>query len=462
MPNRLHLPDLIWKSILAVGDIVLMYLSLWLSLNLRYGGDVTSGLFFNHAKAFTAAYMLWLVLLYINNLYSLTKIRQQTTTLINLTQSVFVATLITVLVFYLLPHNDLMPKSLLAINALMFWALSAVWRFSFYKLSANSLPIKKAVIIGITNGSLDLAKQMVDAPARGYKLMALAHDGQPNSMSLPNLDHVQSFEKPEDILPYIKEHQITTIIFSDTSNQELLQQLFNYLPLSVQFYNLPDFYEEYTNKLPISELSYGWFLKNLNYKDKQLTDLIKETADVLSALIILIITFPILALLGWLITLGSPGPVIYKQKRLGKDSHEFTIYKLRTMTHNAERTGPQWSQIDDPRVTRIGRFLRRTRLDELPQLYNIIKGDMSFVGPRPERPEFVNSLLANIPFYQTRNLVKPGLTGWAQVNFPYGSSVDDAIEKLQYDLYYIKHQSLSLDLSILIRTIITVLGRQGR
>jgi lipopolysaccharide/colanic/teichoic acid biosynthesis glycosyltransferase len=157
-----------------------------------------------------------------------------------------------------------------------------------------------------------------------------------------------------------------------------------------------------------------------------------------------------------MIRLDSDGPVLYQQQRVGLNGRQFTLYKFRTMIEAAERNGHTWASVDDPRVTRFGRLLRRTRLDELPQLWNILLGQMAIIGPRPERPEFVEQLAARIPFYNERHLVKPGLSGWAQINYRYGASVDDARRKLQLDLWYIKHMSLELDLIILFRTLGTV------
>ena len=166
----------------------------------------------------------------------------------------------------------------------------------------------------------------------------------------------------------------------------------------------------------------------------------------------MIILSPVLFVLAVLIFITSQAPV-YSQRRMGKNNREFTIYKFRTMKADAEKFGPQWAQNRDPRVTRLGQLLRSSHLDELPQLLNIFKGEMAFVGPRPERPEFVAELEQKIPFYNLRHQLKPGVTGWAQINYPYGASLEDAKEKLQYDLYYLKHRSLILDLTIFLKTL---------
>ena len=171
---------------------------------------------------------------------------------------------------------------------------------------------------------------------------------------------------------------------------------------------------------------------------------------------------PLFLVIPILVKSESRGPVIYSQTRTGRGGREFVLYKFRTMYTNAEQDGPRWAEQDDPRVTRVGRILRKTRLDELPQLWNVLKGDMSFVGPRPERPAFVLEIEKNVPYYELRHLVSPGITGWAQVMFPYGASIEDAVEKLQYDLYYIKNYSLLLDAVILIKTMRIVFHVRGR
>jgi exopolysaccharide biosynthesis polyprenyl glycosylphosphotransferase len=176
----------------------------------------------------------------------------------------------------------------------------------------------------------------------------------------------------------------------------------------------------------------------------------------------LILSAPVMAVAALSIKVDSPGPVLFRQARVGKDGKVFMLYKFRSMSVDAEqRTGPVWASEDDPRITRVGRLLRKIRLDETPQMFNVLRGDMSFIGPRPERPVFVNQLKEQIPFYVLRFAVKPGITGWAQVKYPYGSTVEDALEKLQYDLYYIKNMSIFLDLLILLKSVQVVLFARG-
>jgi sugar transferase (PEP-CTERM system associated) len=226
----------------------------------------------------------------------------------------------------------------------------------------------------------------------------------------------------------------------------------------------PSFYEQASRKLLIENITPSWFIFNPGFQVGLPVRAAKRLSDIVGALVGMAVALPLVPFIVAGIKLGSPGPVLFTQTRVGKGDRPFTMRKFRTMRQDAESmTGAVWSQVNDPRITRVGGFLRKTRLDEIPQLMNILGGTMSLVGPRPERPEFVAKLKERIPYYSERHHVKPGLTGWAQVRYPYGSSVEDAIEKLRYDLYYIKHLSLFLDLGIIFRTVGVVLfGKGGR
>ena len=230
----------------------------------------------------------------------------------------------------------------------------------------------------------------------------------------------------------------------------------------VQFDHLASVYEEYTGKIAVENLRPSWLIFSQGFRKSHVLSLAKRGLDVVVAAVGLAIMAPVLGLVAVAIRLTSPGPALYSQRRVGKDGHVFIIHKFRSMRADAEaRTGAVWSVENDPRVTPLGRILRRTRLDEVPQLWNVLIGDMSMVGPRPERPEFVADLTTQIPFYGQRHVVRPGVTGWAQVRHSYGSTVDDALQKLQFDLFYIKHLSIAFDLFICLETLKTVLVRRG-
>ncbi|MDZ7841081.1 MAG: sugar transferase [Gammaproteobacteria bacterium] len=249
---------------------------------------------------------------------------------------------------------------------------------------------------------------------------------------------------------------------------DLLRRIMEMRLSGVRIYDLTDFYEKFMQKVPVLHLRDNWFVLShgfdLLHHDAELK--IKRLLDLGLAGVLLVLAMPMMVAAAVAIKLDrrgdAKGPILYRQLRTGANGVDFYIYKFRTMINNAERQGAQWAVPDDKRVTRVGRVLRRTRIDELPQLWNVLKGEMSFIGPRPERPDFNRRLEEEIPYYDLRHLVKPGITGWAQVVYDYGASIEDAREKLQYDIYYIKNYSLLLDLLIVLKTVRVMLSRRGR
>lgn len=225
----------------------------------------------------------------------------------------------------------------------------------------------------------------------------------------------------------------------------------------------PSFYEHLTGKLLLENINPSWIIFSEGFKVSSVLKIVKRLMDIICSIIAILIVLPLFPFIVLAIKLDSSGPVLFRQERVGEREKNFTLYKFRTMRADAEKaTGAVWAQVNDPRVTRVGEFFRKTRIDELPQLFNVLMGNMSLVGPRPERPEFVGKLKEVIPYYSERHFVKPGVTGWAQVRYPYGASVEDALEKLRYDLYYIKNVSPVFDLLIILETIKVVLSRRGR
>jgi exopolysaccharide biosynthesis polyprenyl glycosylphosphotransferase len=234
------------------------------------------------------------------------------------------------------------------------------------------------------------------------------------------------------------------------------------LDSGVRFDQLPAVYEEFTGKIAVDNLRPSWLIFSEGFRKTRVQLALKRALDVTCAALGLLLAAPLVGLVALAVRLSSPGPIFYHQDRVGQRGRVFTVHKFRSMRDDAEAaTGAVWASADDPRVTAVGRFLRRSRLDELPQLWNVLRGDMSMVGPRPERPEFVSQLTLQIPFYGIRHSVRPGVTGWAQVSYTYGASVEDALEKLQFDLFYMKHMNLAFDVFVLFSTIKTVLLRRG-
>lgn len=295
----------------------------------------------------------------------------------------------------------------------------------------------------------------------------LKQDARKNS----NLGQLESIlvEEPDDfklILNRLHEPWEGIIIATKMPIPEEISSIFLHRRFSdgLQVASLTHIYEHFWGKLPVHFLENQWLLttEGFSLTHNPIGLRIKRLMDIGFSLVLLAFTWPILLATMIAIKLDSQGPIFFRQTRTGKDGKEFSIVKFRSMTVDAEKDGAQWAKKNDARVTRIGKFIRLTRIDELPQIFNVLKGDMSFIGPRPERPEFNDKLEQQIPYYQLRHLLRPGITGWAQVMYPYGASVEDAIEKLQYELYYIKNYTVGLDMLIILNTIKIVLFGKGR
>ena len=272
-----------------------------------------------------------------------------------------------------------------------------------------------------------------------------------------------------NLAKYIEDEDISEIIVANDQRRGTLpvQILFNARLKGVQVTELLDFLERETSQIAVDLMYPSWVIYSNGFQTQKI---FRRVADywlnIILAFVVLFFTWPIMVITALVIYLDdgfrTGTSVFYKQERVGKDGELFNILKFRSMRPDAEKDGAKWASKDDKRVTSIGAFIRKYRIDELPQLLNVVKGDMSFIGPRPERPEFVSQLIDEVPYYAERHNVKPGLTGWAQLNYPYGASVNDSLEKLKFDLYYVKHQSLLLDLLILIRTAEVILFGKGR
>jgi sugar transferase (PEP-CTERM system associated) len=266
------------------------------------------------------------------------------------------------------------------------------------------------------------------------------------------------------LLEMIRQKKVQKLVVSLSERRGVfpLQEVMSCKFGGVEVVDALTLYEEITEKLLIENTTRSWFIFSKGFAMSAPLRLSKRMIDLVGSSIGLVLTLPFLPLIALLIKIDSPGPVFLKQIRVGKMEKEFLLFKFRTMRSDAEKeSGAVWAQNEDPRITRFGGFLRKTRIDELPQLYNVLKGDMSIVGPRPERPEFVIDLNKQIPYYSERHFAKPGITGWAQIRYQYGASVEDAIEKLRYDLYYIKNMSLFLDIQIIFETVKVMLFRRG-
>jgi len=287
---------------------------------------------------------------------------------------------------------------------------------------------------------------------------------QPSRHYIPR-QQVLEMAPEESLLSMVQRHRIDQIVLAIRDRRSggfPVQQLLDCKLKGVDIVELPTFFEREYRQVLLESLNPSWVVLGDGFRQGSIGKIVKRVFDVGVALALLVLALPIMLITALCIFRESGLPILYRQERVGQDGQVFTLLKFRSMRTDAESSGiPHWAQANDDRTTRVGRFIRKYRIDELPQIFNVLRGEMSFVGPRPERPFFVDQLKGQIPFYALRHNVKPGITGWAQVRYPYGASVDDAIEKLQYDLYYVKNHSLFLDLSILLSTVEVVVWGKG-
>ncbi len=309
---------------------------------------------------------------------------------------------------------------------------------------------------------------LVGSGERTAQMAALLHSGQTGLFQLASVSpSLGAFGRAaSDVLHRLGVWGVVvagdTVNGSGAANIAERDLLLDWKLRGLQVYDDASFCEQHLGRVNLDCIDAVWFLRADGFANTRLSRAIKRLVDIVASLVLLGLTFPLMLATAILIKLDSPGPALYRQQRVGLYRKNFTLLKFRSMRVDAEAAGqPRWAAKRDTRVTRVGAFIRQTRIDELPQLLNVLCGNMSLVGPRPERPHFVEQLAQVIPFYNERSYVKPGVTGWAQVNFPYGASVEDAREKLSYDLYYLKHRSVVLDLLILILTVRVILFREG-
>ena len=439
------------RIILLGGDVFMLYLALFLTLIFRYGEGWQKS-WQDHFLPFTLIYILSIIVFYIIGLYDIHVARNNLSFFLTLTRAIFINAALAIIFFYLIPFFGISPKTNLFLNILIFALIFVIWRqiYNYFIKSPNLL--NNIMVLGESQETKELIEYIKVNPQLGYRIQKVVS--------------AEDVKLLRDLIETIIQEKIQLIltIVSPHKDLNLVRNLYQCIPLKVVVSELPSFYEKITGKIPVSAIEEVWFLENLMADQKTFFTGLKRVLDILISLTAGIFALILTPFVAALVKLSSPGPVFYRQKRVGQDNQIFEIIKFRTMIDHAEKNGAQWSSEKDDRITWAGKFLRKTRLDELPQLLNILRGEMSFVGPRPERPEFAFSaeILAQIPFYQVRHSIKPGLTGWAQIKYPYGASIKDTLQKLQYDLYYIKNRSFALEIAIILKTIKIILSGGGR
>ena len=404
------------------------------------------------------------VCLYYADLYDLRSIVDTRDLLVRLFQALGFTSAILALVYFWFP-DWIIGRGVFLIAAVLVISLVVAWRLAFTWFMQRMGPRERLLLVGTSPAAIELARELHERRQElGVEIVGFV-DPDPMRVGAPVINP-GVIGTVDDIPALIRFPGADRVVvsLSDARGKLPMDRLLDIrLQSGITFDHLASVYEEYTGKIAVENLRPSWLIFSAGFRKTRALLAIKRALDLTLAVIGLIVAAPVMAIVAAVVKLGSGGPALYHQDRVGLNGRIFTVHKFRTMRQDAEvGTGPVWSQLNDTRITVVGRFLRASRLDELPQLWNVLRGDMSFVGPRPERPEFVENLTSTIPFYGQRHVVKPGLTGWAQIRYMYGASVEDAIEKLQYDLYYIKNLSIALDLVIVLETIKTLVLRRGR
>ncbi|HEY1912307.1 MAG TPA: TIGR03013 family XrtA/PEP-CTERM system glycosyltransferase [Vicinamibacterales bacterium] len=420
-----------------------------------------------HDSADNVAAIFWRVILvtvlcelcfYYNDLYDLNRVHSRAELLAQVLQAMGAAA-IALAALSLLPSMRLGSGTFLTTLAVLVVAMP-LWRLAFDGLTSDPHLGERLLIVGTGPVAMTVARHIRAQHDFGYRLVGFIAEPSGAVATDEMFPVLGTFsELPRIVAAY--EIRRIVVGLSNRRGRLPIEELLEAKLSGVRVEDAATTYERMTGKILVDDLKPSWLIFSDGFRASTATRFTKRVVDLVGSAVGLVVCAPLMGLTALVVRIESPGAVLYRQERVGENGRPFTLYKFRSMRLDAEHGTPVWAQDHDPRITRVGRFIRMTRLDELPQLWNVFKGEMSFVGPRPERPFFVEQLAQAIPFYLSRHAVKPGVTGWAQVRYRYGASVEDSLEKLRYDLYYIKHLSIVFDLTILIDTVKVMVCRKG-
>lgn len=436
--------DKIKTAVLVSGDFALFYLALAAILALRYP-DLNWKFFSLHILPFGANFIIWVIFFGAFGLYEMRGMGNIKHFLYRILQTMAFNILLSSTFFYFFPFFGIEPRRNLLLTIMLSSVFVFFWRLAFKTIIVKT-PTSRVLFFGKNNEIIWLSDYLARHPQLGHKPLGF-------------------IERGEELRELVSKTKANTIIITHEikENKTLVRALFQMIPMGISVIQFDAYYEMLMGKVPLSLIKEVWFLENLIGIKRQFYEFFKKLADIAFAIILALPALAIFPLIALAIKLDSKGRIFFKQQRVGRGGKVFKLWKYRSMIENAEYIGGlKGAEGYDIRLTRIGTILRKTYLDEIPQIINVLRGEMSFVGPRPERPEYVEGLKKQIPFYEMRLLVSPGLTGWAQINMENDASVEDAPEKMQYDLYYVKNRSFVLDLLVALRTLSTILRRQGR
>jgi sugar transferase (PEP-CTERM system associated) len=449
--------------LLIIAEAVLVYGALVCAVYIRFGLiDGADELLQNNGflKAALAAFFC-LAAFYLFDLYDFLLMHDRRELVLRLIQALGLAWIVLAFSFYMFPALKL-GRGVSVIALPIALTLMVGWRVSIHWLLGHPDFGERILIVGSGNLAVEVAREVLDRPDAGYRIVGfVGTDADLIGKSLINPRVIGTTEELDVIVK--REHIDRIVVAMGERRGQLPTNKLLQLSLAGQV-NIEEgasFYERITGRVSLNMVRPSWLIFSGRGRSTKIAEVARNVVHWLVALIGAILSLPIVLVTAVLIKLESKGPIFYRQERVGKNGRTFVLAKFRSMRVDAEASGPVWASKKDDRTTRVGRIIRKVRVDEIPQFWNILKGEMSFVGPRPERPHFVAQLAEEIPFYEQRHLIAPGLTGWAQIKYPYGASIEDARQKLQYDLFYIKNHGLFLDAIIMFETIKIILFGRG-
>lgn len=456
----------LYDFVLVLGDVILAFVATFaVRVTISFFEISSSPEWIFWSFQAVAVTIIVIISFYYSDLYAIDQTLSIRELLLRLMSGVGIACILIAIVSYPIPQFG---KTLYASQMCLMILILCAWRVGFMRVIAGARIHAKVLVIGLQAIGKLVAEELHRQKKLGMEVVGFVGEsagrltlsyGNPVRVSLP-------VYQPSSLMDLFQKKKVNRILLAGVEGYDdiLGRELVTLRTRGIAIEDCHSFYERLVSKIAIADLSPEWIVRCKGFRRDRLIMFTKRVIDLLVSTVGLLVTAPITVLTAMAIKLDSPGPILYRQERIGQNDELFTIYKFRSMSQSAEaHVGPVWAAQDDPRVTRVGKIIRKLRIDEIPQMFNVLKGHMSLVGPRPERPFFVQTLNKKIPYYSLRHSIKPGITGWAQISYSYGDSEEDAIEKLQYDLYYMKNMSAFFDLQIMFESLkVILLGRGAR
>ncbi|EKE06732.1 MAG: hypothetical protein ACD_18C00294G0002 [uncultured bacterium] len=456
------------QLILLLGDLLLLLFSLWLAITLRNLEFTSQEKFLGNLSIFSIIFLLCLITNYINGLYDFKKISNKKS-FITILQTSLASFLISIATLYAIDTKNVNPKTILFLTIVIGYLLIFSWRKLYIRIISSQKLKANILFLDYNTEVAEIIKILDKQKTLGYKVQAIIDNKRATQAEKVNLPGIKIYYDNYNLEEIVKENNIEIVVTHNDLHKEenLTQDLYQLLFKQIKITSISNLYESVTGRIPPSAFYKSWFLQYLSDLDKPIYNKfvrLIEFSFIVFFSIFFFILFPFIALA---IKLDSNGKIFFKQKRFGKNGTTFWMYKFRTMYSlakdgSAEINGAEFAQKNDKRITKIGKLLRKTRLDELPQIINLLKGEITVIGPRPERPEISVDLQKQMPYYNLRYVIKPGITGWAQVQQNYTDTLETSLQKFQYDLFYIKNRNIFLDISILLKTINVILRAMGQ